>query len=130
GATSITSSSLNSAVTNWSGADVVMKTNNFTVGRNLITSQSGGTLNYNSITGSNGTDGYGFFIENDVRTLTYQNAWYYNPSTKKLRIYSTSSPINVQVSTLDTLAYMPGQSNLTFDGINFTGSNRRAFYVC
>ena len=128
GSTSITSSSLTGSP-NWTGADVVMKTNNFTIGRNLITSQSGGTLNYNSTTGGNGTDACGFFIENDSRTLDVQNEWYYNPSTKKIRIYSTGSPANVEVSTLDNLVYMIGKSNLTFDGIDFTGSNKRAFYI-
>jgi hypothetical protein len=128
---SITSSSLNASVRNWTGADVVMKTFNFVITRNPIKSASGGTINYTSTARYNnlGNNGFGFFIENDVRTLDIQNEWYYNPSTKKLRIYSKSSPENVKVSTLDTLVYMIKKANFTFDGINFTGSNRRAFFL-
>ena len=128
GTTSITSSSL-SGTPNWTGADVVMRTWNFAIARNLITSNSGSTLTYKATTVDNGHDGYGFFIENDAQTLDVQNEWYYNPSTKKIRIYSTSGPTNVQVSTADTLVYMVTKNYLTFDGIDFTGSNRRAFYI-
>jgi hypothetical protein len=128
GATSVTSSSLGAI--NWTGADMVMKTHNYATQRNLITSQSGSTIYYNAITPDNATNGFGFFIENDPRTLDIQNEWYYNPSTKKIRIYSVASPTNVQVSTLDTLVYFVGKNNMTFNGIDFTGSNRRAFYVC
>ena len=126
--TSITSNSL-SGTPNWRGADLVMKTFNFSITRNPITEQSGSTLKYISTApnNNNGNNGFGFFIENDPRTLDVQNEWYYNPSTKKIRIYSTDSPSNVLVSTLDTLVYLIKKSNFTFDGINFTGSNRRAF---
>ena len=128
GRSSITSSSLTGSP-NWTGADVVMKTWNFAIARNLITAQSGGTLSYNPTTVDNGNDGFGFFIENDARTLDVQNEWYYNPTSRKISIYSTSSPANVQVSSLDTLVYMVTRSNITFDGIDFTGSNKRAFYI-
>ncbi|MEO8765341.1 MAG: PA14 domain-containing protein [Ginsengibacter sp.] len=127
----ITSSSLNAGQTNWTGADVVMKTFNFTITRNPIISASGNTINYASTARDNnlGNNGFGFFIENDARTLDVQNEWYFNPSTKKLRIYSKDEPGKVQVSTLDTLVYMIKKANLTFDGIDFTGSNRRAFFL-
>lgn len=128
GTTSITSSNI-TGTPNWTGADVVMRTWNFAIARNLITSQSGSTLTYRHTTVDNGHDGYGFFIENDARTLDTQNEWYYNPATKKLRIYSNSMPAKVQASTADTLVYMVSKSYLTFEDIDFTGSNRRAFYV-
>lgn len=132
--TSITSSSL-SGTPNWTGADVVMKIYNFTVARNPITSQSGGTLNFVASTTDAGSAGYGFFIENDVRTLDAQNEWYYKPYTAgdatsgKLKIYSAATPVNVQATTLDTLVYMTGKNYLTFDNLDFRGSNRRAFYI-
>ena len=49
--------------------------------------------------GYDGTNNYGFFIQNDSRTLDTAGEWYYNLSTKKIRIYSSISPTNVQVST-------------------------------
>ena len=73
--------------------------------------------------------GYGFFIQNDSRTLDLQNEWYYNPSTKKIRIYSTAAPANVQVATKDTLVYMKYRNYITFDNLSFQGSNKDAFVI-
>ena len=84
--TSITSSSLNSALTNWTGAEAVIRKQRWIIDRNPITAQSGGTLTY-SRGGYNGQNGWGFFIQNDRRTLDTANEWYYNPSTKKIDIY-------------------------------------------
>ncbi len=120
--TSLTSSSLNAGTTNWTGAQAVVRTNNWVTERRTISSASGSTINYNS--GSyNGIANYGFFIQNDVRTLDVQNEWYYNPSTKKIRVYSTSTPANVQVATIDTLVYLNGKNHVTLTGLDFKGSN-------
>jgi hypothetical protein len=104
GNTSITSSSINSGTTNWTGAEVVIKKTKWILDRGLITSHSGGTLVYSG-GGYVGRSKFGFFIQNDSRTLDKQNEWYYNPSTKKIRIYSSGTPVKVQVSTVDTLVY-------------------------
>lgn len=128
--TSITSSSINSAVTNWTGAEVVIRKASWIMDRGPITSHSGGTLNY--ITGTfspvyNGVNGHGFFIQNDTRTLDAANEWYYSSTTKKIRIYSTSSPSSVQVTTVDTLVKINARNYITFDGVTFTGSNKMMF---
>lgn len=125
--TSITSPSLNSAVTNWTGGQVVVKIIRDLHAISTISSASGSTINFGSITTP--TAGWGFFIQNNVQTLTYQNAWYYNSSTKKIRIYSTVSPANVQVSTVPELVTASGRSYVTFDGLYFTGSNASAIHV-
>ena len=129
GATSITSSSLNSATTNWTGAEAVIRKAPWVTDRNFITANSGSTLTYKTISGAKGNNNYGFYIQNDSRTLDTQNEWYYNPSTKKIRIYSTSIPTNVQVSTKDDLVYMLYQNHITFDNLSFQGSNKRAFVI-
>lgn len=121
GATTITSSSL---TTNWAGADVVVRVNHWTLDKEPITSQSGTTLSFTGQTTSDPiTDGWGFWIQNDPRTLDVQNEWYYNPSTKKIRIYSTSAPTNVQVTTVDTMFYAHVQDYITIDHIDFKGTN-------
>jgi len=125
GTNSITSSSLNSAVSNWTGAEVVLRPFRWMLERDAITAQSGGTLTYAGST-STPTDGYGFFIQNDSRTLDTTNEWYYNPSTKKIRIYNTVSPTNVQVSTIDELV-LNTSNYITFDHIDFTGANSYLF---
>src|ERR1035437_8834850 len=83
GTTSITSSSL-TGTPNWTGAALVVRTNQFILDRTIITSQSGGTLTYSPALAYTPTDGFGYFIQNDSRTLDTANDWYYNPSTKKI----------------------------------------------
>ena len=60
--------------------------------------------------------------------MIIQNEWYYNPSTKKIRIYSTTSPTNVQVTTVSNLLSSNGYDYITVDGIDFTGANSTALY--
>jgi hypothetical protein len=120
---SITSSSLTGSP-NWSGGTAVIRKNNYFTDKTTITSQATTVLNLASNpSGISGTANYGFFIQNDSLALDTTGEWYYNPSTKKLRIYNTTSPTNVQATTQDTLVYMSGRNFISFSNINFTGSN-------
>ncbi|MDP4283530.1 MAG: right-handed parallel beta-helix repeat-containing protein [Bacteroidota bacterium] len=124
GNSSITSSGLLGSP-NWTGAELAMFVSTYTIGRYPIISQSGGKVYYNANPGDESVqfDGQGFIIQNDARTLDVQNEWYYDPSTKKLKIYSTSSPTGVQISTIETTISLNGKSYITFDNISFQGSN-------
>jgi len=126
GHTSITTNGL-TGDPNWTGAEVVVRTSSWTVDKTVIASQSGGTLNYLELSGYVPVDGYGFFIQKDIRTLDVQNEWYYNPSTKKILIYSTSQPTNVKISTIDTILIINGDY-VTVDGIDLSGANKHAIY--
>ncbi|HEY9363054.1 MAG TPA: right-handed parallel beta-helix repeat-containing protein, partial [Chitinophagaceae bacterium] len=111
---------------NWTGAELALFVTTYTIGRNLITTQSGGTLTFNNdpLDGNIQRDNQGFIIQNDARTLDTDNEWYYNPSTKKLRIYSIIRPSNVKIATVETLMHIEGKkSYITVDGIAFEGSN-------
>ena len=127
--TSITSSSLNSSVTNWTGAVAVIRKNNWIIDRDTITAHSGTVLTHTAHSIYNGSANYGFFIQNDSRTLDTLNEWYYNSSTKKIRVYSNGSPANVQVSTIDSLVKMNSKNDNTFTNISFTGSNKATFSI-
>ena len=125
GSSSITSSGL-SGTPNWTGAEVAIRSANYKIERSIISSQSGGTLNFNAITSIPG-DGNGFFIQNDIRTLDQQNEWYYNPTTNKIDIFSANQPVNVNVASIDILITV--QANyLVFNNINFVGANSCALY--
>lgn len=131
GASSITSSSLTDG-NNWAGADVVIRMNQWTFHKELITSQSGTTLSFNGVAGTL-EDNWGFWIQNDIRTLDQQSEWYYNPSSNKISIYSTTMPTNVQVSTVDTLFYfysnIPTVTSVTLDNLQMTGANGNAVWI-
>ena len=131
GFTSITSSSL-TGTPNWTGAGIVIKRNRYTIRIDTVTSQSGSTITYvdNSSNTTSMNDGFGFFFQNDVRTLDTANEWYYNPSTKKIDIYSTSSPANVQIATVQNLFSVSGnRSYITVNNLSFVGANSTAVNV-
>ena len=125
GTTSITSNQL-SGSTNWTGAESVTRIIRWTLQRDKIKSQSGGTITFAG-SGNAPTDGYGFFIQNDIRTLDVSNEWYYNPSTKKIRVYHQGTPTNVQMATIDELILTNGANYITFDHIDFKGPNSNMF---
>ena len=129
GSTSITSNNL-TGTPNWTGAELAFNNTEYTIQRRPINAQSGSTLTFTQdpTVAYIQKDGLKFIIQNDPRTLDIQNEWYYNPSTKKLRIYSTSSPTNVKISTLDDLVTING-SNITIQNIDFVGSNSKTFNI-
>ena len=126
GNTSISSSSLTGSP-NWTGAQSVIKKQRYVFEKGTITSQSGGTLYYSDPGLYSPTAGFGFFIQNDSRTLDTENEWYFNSSTQKLQIYSTAAPVNVQVPTIGNLvSFGYGVGNIVIDNISFTGCNSAA----
>lgn len=118
-ATSLTSNYL-TGNPNWSGAQVVTRSNNWTYHAARVSSQTTDTLHLSSDLEM--LDNFGFFIQDDIRCCTEQNDWYYNPSTKKLSIYSTSQPSNVKVANIENLIDI-GASYVTIQNLNFIGSN-------
>lgn len=110
------------SVDQWTtGAGIVVWKNHFIIDRSNVTSQSASTLRYSIGSKYSPTKGFGFFIENDIRTLDTANEWNYNKARNKISIYSTVTPNDVQVSTIDTLISINGKSNLSIDNISFTG---------
>jgi hypothetical protein len=131
GTTSISSTtSLNAGTLNWTGATCVFNAANYYSLNVKVNSANGDTLFYTT-TNSNypGKPGFGFFMENDIRTLDVQNEWYYDPSSGKMNMYSVGSPSGVQASFIDTMLYIRSKSYITFDHINIQGGNMYAVEV-
>jgi uncharacterized repeat protein (TIGR02059 family) len=138
---SITDANLNSAVTNWTGAEVYVRWNEYNADRCVITNHSSHTLTYTDEGGdspSDATDGYYYFIQNDLRTLGSINGvapqfgeWYYN-GTKLYVYFGAVDPTTktVQLPTLDRLYYSNWNfSYITIDGLSFQGANGEAIYA-
>jgi len=124
---SVTSSSLTS---NWVGAQIFIYGNRYAYDRGTITSQSGSTISYTSTTQpAYDQKNPSFIIQNDPRTLDSQNEWYYNPSTKKIQLYSSGTPSNIQVATVDNLITINGYNYITFNGLSFIGSNSSLIHI-
>lgn len=115
--------------------DITLNGMNFTGGRinirklhdiisnDSITSHTDSTINYISTSGYSTLAGYGYIIENHLSTLDVQNEWFFNNTTKKIDIFSSTSPTNIKVSTIDTLMYIGANDFITVDGITFDGAN-------
>lgn len=129
GTSSITDKELSSS-TNWKGAEMIIRAWKSAIDRVTITAHSGGTLS-GSLT-YEPHDGFGYFIQNDVRTLDAKGEWFFNKSTRKLRLYNGSSAPSssaVLASTLDTLVYATDRSYVNLNGLSFQGANLNALYL-
>lgn len=121
--TSITDTQLTDAI-NWTGAEVVVRPVRWIFDRRTITGHTGGTLTFSALSYTP-IDGFGYFIQNDARTLDLAGEWFYNTSTKKIKVYSTSQPTSVKVAAINDLMTV-NASYITIDGIQFEGANDNA----
>ena len=124
--TSITHTSLTS---NWNSGTVVIRKNHWIIDKSTITSQSGTTINFSNPTSYTASSGWGFFIQNHQSACDVQNEWWYDASSKKIGIYSSGTPSGIQVSTIDNLVSIGGNSFLNFNNISFQGSNSAAVTI-
>lgn len=130
GATSITDAQLTSA-TNWTGAEVAVRKKLWVLDRGKITAHSGGTLTFTNTNGSTytGSNGYGYFIQNDARTLDRLGEWYYKAGTRYLQMYfgaAAPSSYAVKVSCIDTLLTLSSKSYINISNLVFEGANSNA----
>ena len=120
---------------NWTGAEVVIKKMHWIIDRNKITDQSGTTMQY--ISGSvyppylyPQVHGYGYFIQNDPRTLDAPGEWYFDPSKGNMMVFfGDQGPGSrlVQTSVIDTLVWVNARNYISFYGLSFQGGNHEAF---
>ncbi|RIH64425.1 T9SS C-terminal target domain-containing protein [Mariniphaga sediminis] len=122
----ISTYSLSSSVNNWTGADIVIRTNHYVWDRRVITSHVGGTLGFENLMYQL-NDGFGFFIQNDIRTVNVQNEWYYNPETGKITVFSASEPSDLKMTTIDYLI-VPNGSYIVIEDLALSGANDCGIY--
>jgi parallel beta-helix repeat protein len=123
--TSITDNSL-SGTPSWTGGEVVIRKNRWTLDRNKITSHSGSTINYTTGNGASANAGYGYFIQNHIKTLTELGDWYYNPATKKMNVFfGTNTPTahTVKASTIKYVISITNRSYITLTDLTIEGAN-------
>ena len=129
GTTSITDAQLTETPYDWQGAEVVIKPWSWLLNRSIITNHVGGTLSFVGDQQPRSA-GYGYFIQNDPRTLTAFGEWYHNKTTEKIRIYfgdALPSSYLIQATTVDSLVYSTGKSYIRFCNLTFKGANANVF---
>lgn len=112
------------------GTEISIRSVRWMLNTYKLQGQSAGTFTYNgdpAVMQREPTDGNGYFIQNDPRTLDQQNEWYYNPASRYVQLYSTVNPagLNVKAAVADTLVGGKDVSYITFDNISFQGSNQQ-----
>jgi hypothetical protein len=128
GSTSFTDASNPTSGTDWDGAKAVVRLNAWRIQIVPITSHSGTTFTATAM--QTYTDGYGYFITDHQSTLDAQGEWYYNTSTKKLRIYTTTNPssLTIKAATQDTVMQFYDDDWIVLDGLQIEGANKWATY--
>ena len=126
--TSITSSSL-TGTPSYAGKECVVRTAAWILDVVKVSSQSTSTLSFSTPLTYNPSSfgGTGFFFQNDSTFLDVQGEWSYDSATKKLCVYSATTPV-VQLSTIDTLVWLK-KDYITFDNVSFQGANKAAFQL-
>jgi len=123
---SITDNGLGSS-TNWTGAELAIRKNYWTLGRCKILSHVGDVLTFKNL-GSNDvpTTGFGYFIMNDLRTLTTFGEWYHDPINRKFYIYFGSIDPNTKIVKIATVYNLVenrhGKHYIDLDNIELTGA--------
>jgi parallel beta-helix repeat protein len=126
GKSSITSSSL-SGTPNWTGAEVVIRATRWNIYRSKITSHSGNTLSFATLSGNEPNNNFGFFIQNRPDVLDTSGEWYYDPASNKIRTYSQDKPQNFKITSIENLIHANG-SFVSIEFISFQGANQYVIY--
>ncbi len=131
GNSSITDNQLSASI-NWTGAEVVIRKNRWTIDRRLVTQHSGNTLNYEAGSKDAPTNGYGYFIQNSEKTLDQFGEWYFDASRKTMMVFFGSkdpSSYHVKTSSGTNLVDIRRSNNVSFDNIEFLGASINAFNI-
>jgi parallel beta-helix repeat protein len=124
GTNSITDNQLTSS-TNWTGAEVVIRTHHWVLDRLKVTSHSGTKVTYSPAATYTPQKNFGYFFQNDIRTLDQFGEWFYKPSTKKVTLYfgsASPSSYKIEASSIKDLVYLNNYDKITIDGLAFKGS--------
>ncbi len=137
---SITDVNLSSSV-NWTGAEIGIRKNPWTMDRQVVTSQTANGVIYSRMKTSYNSGvspvqavaeaNHGYFFMNDRRTLDQFGEWYFDVAAKKILVYfgnNVPSNFSVKVSTVDTLIDMKNNTNITVSNLAFEGANMSAVY--
>ena len=131
GLTQITDNEL-PATPDWTGAEVVIRSERWRLNRTYIVSQSGSTLTIPTTPGiQNLRDGYGYFFVNDLRAIDTLGEWAYNAGTGTIYLSSATDPNSrvIYFPRIDTLLTIRNAANVTFKNIELRYSNKLSIWV-
>jgi hypothetical protein len=115
GRSSLTDDAL-AAGSNWTGAELVIRSIAWVLDRYPIIGQQGGTLSLGPARDETLYDfevGYGYFIQNHPAALDREGEWVYDAATKTITLYLSSDPNQQRIETA-TPGFILSLTNLAF----------------
>lgn len=131
GNTAIIDNQLSTTV-NWTGAEVVIRKNRWIIDRAKITSQVGNRINYAVGTTDLPIKNFGYFFQNDLKTLDAFGEWYMDPITKKMHtFFGKDQPNNYTIKSTEqnTLLSITSFSNIIIQDLSFIGANTNTIEI-
>jgi len=121
-ATSIADPEISGTI-DWTGAELVVNKNDWTLDRCKVIDHSGDVLIYSNL-GSVQTPSVNryYFIQNDLRCVTTTNEWFHNKSSDKFYIFDNPAAKTVKIATLNYLIDNGSYDYIIVDGLSFQGS--------
>lgn len=119
---SITASSVGS----WGEGKMYIRINAWTLD-SMYFFQSGSTFTFRTALPRTPTDGKGFIITCNPATLDQIGEWYFNPTTKKVRVYTGSSTTptgTFEVPQVSDVVNISNLNNYIFQDLDLQGANR------
>lgn len=109
----------------FTGAQLVIKTNIYSLTKYNVTDFGSDSVKYASSSGISSGDEY--FLQRSMVCLDANNEWFYNTADSKLYVYSnTGTPAGFRAATVDTLFYCNGYQYININNIVFADANREA----
>ena len=128
---SITDNEL-SGTPNYTGAEVVVYKNGFSIERCLITDHTSNVITYIPVRQSSVDPSGRYFIQNSIETLDQFGEWFYNTSTNKLSVFFGNvdpSTKTTKVSVIDHLVSNTKEFDyISFEHIDLEGSNNASVW--
>jgi hypothetical protein len=108
----------------WTGAEIVLKHNPYSLYRNKITNHTSNTITFNPTFSGELKNGYGYFIQNSLETLDSFGEWFHDGENLYM-YFGNKDPSSFQVnaSSIDRLIYIYGINYITIENISFLGAN-------
>lgn len=128
GTTQITDTEIPAATANWTGADAVVRAkNHMYFGRFPITGHSSNTITFTNANNYPLDNGFGYFIQNDLRTLDQFGEWYYGGG-KFYMYFGGNNPASytVKVSARNKLIDVNNRDFVTIKNLKMEGANKYA----
>lgn len=111
----------------WTGAEVAIRKNDWSIDRCRIDDHTGDRLTYTSLgTTQNAIAKHGYFIQNDIRTLTLFGEWFHDIKAGRIYFFfgsSDPSARKIEVATLNTVIDNRGGDYIIIDDLTVQGAN-------